>query len=358
MRPPLPPREGITAQRLRAPGGTRTHARSHETPPETVGEWLRGDFPEASAAELEALTTTGELTDESGCRVALDSPLVPGGFYFFHRDFPPEERLPVEIGVVHEDAELLVVDKPHFLASTPNGRFVRECAVTRLRVERDEPDLVAIHRLDRVTAGLLVLSRRPETRGAYQTLFQERLIRKTYRALARLPEGGGAGGAEAGARGRSGPEGALAPASGRMLAPGWAACRVSRLHKPEGGRQVLEEPGPPNARTEARLLRVCENGCGSPGGLGSSAGHRGTHPDGAVGEFELHPLTGKTHQLRVHMNAWGMPLVGDPVYPVDLEPDPYDLSSPLQLLASRLEFRDPLTWEPRVFETRLCLGGV
>ncbi|WP_291794753.1 pseudouridine synthase [Brevibacterium sp.] len=414
MRSPLPPRDGITAQRLRAPGGRRTHPRASETPPATVGEWLRADFPEASDAELEALTTRGELSDETGRRVTLTSLLIPGGIYFFHREFPPEERVPVEISVVHEDAELLVIDKPHFLASTPNGRFVRECAVTRLRVERGEPDLVAIHRLDRVTAGLLVLSRRPETRGAYQRLFQERRIRKTYRALAWLdgPSGAGYAGPEAAAReqiaggplarraaGSPAVTGAAGPAldSAGPVQPvaevsaGWAACRVSRLHKPNGGRQVVEVPGAPNARTEARLLRVWESapaeglggtaaavaerggaaaggtaaavaggtaaatGSGEQAAGGPAAAGSGRPARGRVGEFELHPHTGRTHQLRVHMNAWGMPLVGDPVYPVDLEPDPYDFSSPLQLLASRLEFRDPLSGEERMFESGLGL---
>ncbi|SMY12311.1 tRNA pseudouridine32 synthase / 23S rRNA pseudouridine746 synthase [Brevibacterium jeotgali] len=316
------------------------HARMHQPVPPSVGAWLRADFPDASEDEILDLTATRELTADDGSRVSLDDPVIPGGFYWFHRSVPPEERVPVEIGIVHEDEHLLVVDKPHFLASTPNGRFVRECVVTRMRVERDDPDLVAIHRLDRVTAGLLLLSKRPETRGAYQTLFQNRRIRKTYRALAALPPAPGA--ESAGDAGR----GLAQETTVAEVPPGWAACRATLLHKESGDRQVREVPGPPNSRTEARLVRILEE-ADLPIAPASATPR--------IGEFELTPHTGRTHQLRVHMQGWGMPILGDPVYPVDLGPDPYDLSSPLQLLAHRLEFRDPLTGEGRVFDSRLTL---
>ena len=347
-RSPLLPREGISATRLRAPGGAGMHPRMHQPVPSSVGAWLRADFPDASEEEILELTATRELTAEDGSRVSLEDPVIPGGFYWFHRYVPPEERVPVEIGIVHEDEHLLVVDKPHFLASTPNGRFVRECVVTRMRVEHDNPDLVAIHRLDRVTAGLLLLSKRPETRGAYQTLFQNRRIRKTYRALAALPS-------EAPVEGTV-RAGSTDPAA--EVPPGWAACRATLLHKESGDRQVREVPGPPNSRTEARLVRILEEADLPSPTEPQTADDLPIAPAGPtprIAEFELQPHTGRTHQLRVHMNGWGMPILGDPVYPVDLGPDPYDLSSPLQLLASRLEFRDPLTGEGRVFDSRLAL---
>ncbi|RCK62002.1 pseudouridine synthase [Microbacterium sorbitolivorans] len=314
----LRPRDGITASRLRAPGGSQTHAAQHEPVPGSVGEWLREIVIARTLANEEALAGIaveyfvgeGELTDQDGRRVALGDPVIPGGFYAFHKPFPAEARIPFEIEIVHEDDDLIVVDKPHFLASTPNGAFVRECVMTRLRVERGEDDIVAIHRLDRVTGGLLALSRRPETRGAYQKLFQEKRIRKTYRALAHLPEQGEL------------PLG---------LAGGEPRERFSRLQKTSGDRAVREIDGEPNAHTTIRLIEA----------------------RGSVGEFELTPHTGKTHQLRVHMNGLGMPLVGDPVYPRDLGPDPYDFSDPLRLLATTLEFADPLTGKARRFESRM-----
>ncbi|MCQ9387848.1 pseudouridine synthase [Brevibacterium sp. 50QC2O2] len=317
MKSPLPPREGISANRLRAPGGLQTHAGAHLPVPATVGQWLAGLFPAAAPSELTALLdpAAGDMRDESGAPVEAGDPPHPGGFYFFHRPVPPEARIPFEVTTVYEDADLLVVDKPHFLASTPNGRFVRECVVTRARVERDEPDLVAIHRLDRVTAGLLVLSRRPQTRGAYQSLFQARRVHKQYLALARLPRG-------------FDPE---------TFAGGFPLERHSRLDKEPGTRQMLEVPGPANAHTTLEFVRAVASAQG----------------EARTGLFRLHPHTGRTHQLRVHMNALGLPILGDPVYPRDLAPDPYDFSSPLQLLAHRLAFTDPLTGREREFESRL-----
>ncbi|MGJ5724381.1 pseudouridine synthase [Brevibacterium sp. H602] len=360
-RSPLPPREGISATALRAPGGKATHAKNHLPVPDSIGAWLESEFPEASPDSRRALMTDGDMRDEAGLPVAWDDPVIPGGFCFFHRPVPPEERIPFEVGIVFEDDDLLVVDKPHFLASTPNGRFVRECVVTRLRVDLGQPDLVAIHRLDRITAGLLVLSKRPETRGRYQRLFQDRRVSKTYRALAPAPP----------------PE---------LEFP---LVRESRLVKPVGGRQVHEVAGEPNAVSRIRLLRTITTRTSVSGAAwppqreGSDheqrdrwEGERGAPPrredadvdprdrtrceDEApprrgVAEYELSPVTGKTHQLRVHMNALGLPILGDPVYPVDLAPDPYDFSSPLQLLAAKIEFDDPLTGLSRRFESALEL---
>ena len=326
----LAPREGISAARLRAPGGTQTHPARYDPVPVSVEAWLTDVvIPRTLARERafadnplrpEQFVREGELTDQTGARVGLHDALIPGGFYYFHKPVPPEERVPFEVGIVHEDEDLLVVDKPHFLASTPNGVFQRECVVTRMRVTRGEDDIVAIHRLDRVTAGLLVLSRRPETRGAYQRLFQERRIRKAYRARAWLPPGWAPGDAL--------PLG---------LDDGAVHDRSSRLHKVDGERAVREVDGDPNARTSVRLARVAQRN-------GRWAG-----------EFALEPHTGKTHQLRVHLNALGMPIVGDPVYPRDVNPDPYDFSDPLHLLASSLEFADPITGERRMFRTGLSL---
>jgi tRNA pseudouridine32 synthase/23S rRNA pseudouridine746 synthase len=319
-RSPLPPRDGISATALRAPGGRATHAKNHLPVPATIGAWLESEFPEATPASRYSLLTDGEMRTEEGHPVNWDDPVIPGGFYFFHRPVPPEERIPFEVGIVFEDEDLLVVDKPHFLASTPNGRFVRECVVTRLRVDLDEPDLVAIHRLDRITAGLLVLSKRLETRGRYQRLFQDRKVHKTYRALAPAP-----------------------PADLEF-----PLVRKSRLAKPVGGRQVLEVEGEVNAISRIRMRRTIASPH-EPAAAGPP--RRGD----ATAEYELEPVTGKTHQLRVHMNALGLPILGDPVYPVDLAPDPYDFSSPLQLLAAELAFDDPFTGHPRHFTTRLSL---
>src|SRR5699024_11139681 len=159
-RSPLPPREGISATALRAPGGRATHAKNHLPVPDSIGKSLDSEFFEAGPAARSSLLTAGDMRAEAGRTVAWDAAAIPGGFYFFRRLVPAEERIPFEVGIVFEAEDLLVVDKRHCLASTPTGRFVRECVVTRLRVDLDLPDLVAIHRLDRITAGLLILSKR------------------------------------------------------------------------------------------------------------------------------------------------------------------------------------------------------
>lgn len=319
MRSPLAPREGISANRLRAPGGTQTHAAAHLPVPASVGDWLALTFPHAAAHELVWLVSPdgSSMVDETGQRVALDDAVVPGGFYFFHRPVPQEPRVPFEISIVAEDDDLLVIDKPAFLASTPNGRFVRECAVTRLRVERGEPELVAIHRLDRVTSGLLVLSRRPQTRGVYQRMFQERRVQKAYRAMSVLPQG--------------------------FNPQQFPLARHSRLDKEAGTRAMLEVAGEPNAISHISFAGRAEV-------LAASGAE--------LGIFDLVPVTGKTHQLRVHMNAIGLPIFGDPVYPVDLAPDPYDFSSPLRLLASSITFTDPLSGQPREFSTHMRVEDI
>ena len=300
---PLPPREGISATCLRAPGGRQTHIKADWLVPASIGQWLAEEFPGATPEAREVLLHEGQMCDQFGRPVSAEDRVIPGGFYFYHRPVPQEKRVPFEVSILYEDADLVVVDKPHFLASTPNGRFIRECVVTRLRVALDEPELVAIHRLDRVTAGVLVLSRRRETRGKYQVLFERREVTKKYRALAWLPE-------------------SFAAEEMRRV----NAQRQTRLYKEPGQTRVLEVPGKPNAHTSIEFLDS-----------------RGVIHGNPVGEFSLVPHTGKTHQLRVHMNALGMPLVNDGLYPVDKQSDPYDFSSPLQLVAQELGFRDPCT---------------
>src|SRR5690625_1689280 len=125
-RSPLPPREGISATALRAPGGRATHAKNHLPVPDSIGEWLESEFPEASPAARRSLLTEGDMRDEAGRAVAWDDAVIPGGFYFFHRPVPAEERIPFEVGIVFEDEDLLVVDKPHFLASTRSEEHTSE----------------------------------------------------------------------------------------------------------------------------------------------------------------------------------------------------------------------------------------
>jgi len=101
----------------------------------------------------------------------------------------------------------------------------------------------------------------------------------------------------------------------------------SRIIKRRGHLQAISEPGAPNAETLVELS--------SPDGL-----------------YRLTPRTGRTHQLRVHMASLGLPIEGDPLYPNMIDVATDDFSTPLRLLAQRIEFTDPRTGERREFVSR------
>lgn len=243
----------------------------------------------------EVVTAVGEVVDEA-------TVLPAGARVCLYRDLPDEVPVPFHMSVLHRDANIVVVDKPHFLATMPRGRHVVETALVRLRCAEGLPELSPAHRLDRLTAGVLVFTTRRELRGPYQTLFAQGAVRKTYLARAAVD-------------------------------PGLALPRVvrSRIVKRRGQLQAVQEPGPPNAET---LVELAE-------------------PDGL---YRLSPRTGRTHQLRVHMASLGLPIVGDPLYPNVLTVEDDDFNTPLQLLAQRIEFDDPITGSHREFISNRELG--
>lgn len=298
---PLPQRDGVDAVRVRLPEDT-------EGAWATVRDHLMARFAGAvGARRVAAMLDEGGFVGADGGAVRGDEPYTAGRFLWFHRDFAPEEPVPFPVGVVYRDAHLVVADKPHFLATTPRGRHITETAVARLRRDLGLPGLQPAHRLDRLTAGLVLFVVRPEERGAYQTLFRDRLVRKEYEAVA--------------------------PYDPALALPRTVR---SRIVKERGVLAAREEPGEANSESRIELLEQ----------------------QGGLGRYRLLPATGRTHQLRVHMNSLGLPLVHDPLYPV-VEPDgaPEDWARPLQLLAVRLEFTDPVTGEPRRFTSGLRLSA-
>ncbi|MFJ2866571.1 pseudouridine synthase [Kitasatospora sp. NPDC087314] len=292
---PLPQRHGVDPVHLRLPP---------EGPWPTVHAYLVERLPTVAAGRIDAALSGREIVGEHG-PVAPDEPFRPGAHLWFYRDLPEEVRVPFELEVLHRDEHLVVVDKPHFLATTPRGRHVIETALSRLRHTLDLPALSPAHRLDRLTAGLAMFVVRPQDRGAYQTLFRDHLVRKEYRAVA--------------------------PHDPALDLP-----RTVRSHiiKERGVIAAREIDAPPNSESRIDLL---------------------DHRDG-LAHYRLRPLTGRTHQLRLHMSGLGIPILGDPVYPLVLpETAPDDFRRPLQLLASSIDFTDPLTGHPHHFTTRRTL---
>ncbi|MGQ0572834.1 MAG: RluA family pseudouridine synthase [Pseudonocardia sp.] len=293
---PLPSRHGLDAARLRLPAdGPWTTLRAH----------LHERLPRVSPARIDEMLHAGRIVDHDG-PLGIDAPYVPGACVWFHRDLPVEVPVPFPIAVLHRDEHLLVVDKPHFLATIPRGRHVVETALVRLRRDLDLPALSPAHRLDRATAGVLMFVVRRERRGAYQTLFRDRRVRKTYEALA--------------------------PVDPNLKLPRTV---TSRIVKERGVIAAYEVPGPPNAETRVELVEVRDG----------------------LGRYRLTPVTGRTHQLRVHMAGLGVPIAGDDLYPRLRDTPLDDFSRPLQLLATTLEFTDPVTGEERRFTTRRTLDG-
>ena len=281
MRPaPLPVRDGLGPARVRLRGGP-------------VLAELTARFGTPARAKVLA----GEVVDADGAVVDEATVLPAGSSVYLYRDLPDEVPVPFDIPVLYQDADIVVVDKPHFLATMPRGRHVAQTALVRLRRELGLPELSPAHRLDRLTAGVLLFTTRRELRGAYQTAFARGLVSKTYLARAAVD-----------------PD---------LMLP---LVVRSRIVKRRGHLRALCEPGVTNAETLVEHI--------------------------SDGLYRLTPRTGRTHQLRVHMASLGIPITGDPLYPnvVDVADD--DFSAPLRLLAQRIEFTDPVTGLRREFVSR------
>ena len=291
-RSPLPQRDGLDAAWVRTPD------REANVIPRwaTMGEFLRERLPDQ--APVTSMLATGAFVDQAGRPITDDGPYRPHTLVWFHRELAPEPPVPFELPVLHADERIVVVDKPHFLATTPRGVHVRETVLVRLRETLNLPELAPAHRLDRLTAGVLVLTTRREFRAAYSGLFQSQGVRKTYLALA--------------------------PFNPSLEFP---RREVGRIEKRRGNLQAELVEGEPNAETLIELDEV----------------------RGDLACYRLTPTTGKTHQLRVQLAALGLPILGDPLYPDVRDVPADDFSHPLQLIAHRLAFVDPIDGSERKF---------
>ena len=246
----------------------------------------------------------GRVLDAAGKPLGIDHPYRAGLCVHYFREVVDEPRVPFAETIVHADDDIVVADKPHFLAVAPSGRHVEETLLTRLVRRLGNDSLVPLHRIDRATAGLVLFSANRATRARYQALFRERAIVKHYEAIAAaLPD---------------------------LEFP---HVRRSRIVAGEPFFRMQEIDGAANSETHVAVITN----------------------EGPLWRYALTPVTGRKHQLRVHMAALGAAIVNDPFYPQALAEAQDDYTRPLQLLARTLAFRDPIEGHERHFESARTL---
>lgn len=317
MQSPLPVRDGVNATRLRLPD---------EGPWETAMDYMMHRWGHIDPQGIEDRFDAGEIVGEAGIALDRSTPMQDHTFIWYYRTLPPETRIPVELNILHQDDHLLVVDKPHFLPTTPGGTYIQESALVRLRNQLGLPDLIPMHRLDRMTAGILLLSTNPETRGKYQVLFEKRQVQKEYECVS-----------------------AAEPAPGHPAVDFPVVVR-NRMTKSRSYLLAEVVDGEPNAETRIERLRTFD-ASGAPDGAPDADG--GPHRRAL---YRLEPHSGKTHQLRVHMASLGLGIVNDAFYPQLLDKAPDNYAKPLQLLARGIRFVDPISGSPVEYRSRLELS--
>jgi tRNA pseudouridine32 synthase/23S rRNA pseudouridine746 synthase len=283
----------------------------------SVLEYLIMKFPDIKPKVWQQRMANGKVHWHDGSLITADSAFQPQQRVYYYREVASEPAIPFEEKILFQDEHILVAYKPHFLAVTPGGIYINECLQNRLRQKTGQETLQALHRLDRATAGLVLFSVNPETRHLYHNLFNTQKIHKTYQAIAMVNS-------EEDLYGRN-------LTGQHLVGEQWEI--KNRLVKSEPPFLMKIVAGEPNSHS---LIHCLEQSSGKA-------------------LFELNPITGKTHQLRLHMQALGWPLLNDKYYPT-LQPKTADnYSRPLQLLAKELRFIDPVTQQPRVFSSNTNL---
>lgn len=270
----------------------------------TVLDCLCAHFPAIDREQWQDRIARGRVLDVNG------SPISPGLGYkeglciYYFREVPNERVIPVQENILYADEHLVVADKPHFLPVTPAGEYVEHTLLRRLIRRLDNPALVPLHRIDRHTAGLVLFSANPHSRSAYQQLFPTRRIDKFYEAIA--------------------------PALPHLTFP---LVHKSRLVEGEPFFRMQEGPGASNTETAVEVREK----------------------NGDLWRYGLSPVTGKKHQLRVHMTALGASICNDPFYPEVVKDAEDDYAKPLKLLAQGVRFIDPVSGQERSFRSQITL---
>lgn len=299
----LPVRDGVGPSRVVLPPG----------PWASLLDFLVERFPQQTATQWRACVDAGEVVDADGRAITASQPYTPHGKLFYYRHVHGEVVSGEPIPVLFQDDLLVVADKPHFMPVTPSGPYLQQTLLVRLRRQLGLPTLTPLHRIDRETAGLVLFATRHDLCGPYKALFAGRQVTKQYEAIApTLPVG-------------------CAPLR-------FPLTRHTHVADAEHFMQMREVPadfpGAREAQTHIEQLEV----------------------QGPWARYRLHPLTGRRHQLRVHMAALGLPLLGDRIYPVLQPVNTDEPHNPLRLLAQRIAFTDPVTGQARCFASERTLA--
>ena len=294
---PAPARNGISASSVVTPDGTW----------HTVLEFLSARFPFISAPLWQQRMQAGAVLNTQGQALPADSAYMPHQRLYYYRSVEAEIPIPFQEKILWQNAHLLVVDKPHFLPVIPSGKYLLVTLLNRLKKTLQQEDISPIHRIDRDTAGLVLFSLNPASRKHYHALFRARAVHKTYECIA--------------------------PWNPEL---NWPQVRHTRIVAGTHFMQQTEEAGAPNALTHITPLEVA----------------------GRWARYQLQPVTGQRHQLRVHMAALGLPIVGDGIYPTLTPEGQTDYENPLQLLAKSIGFTDPISGQALYFESQQALNPV
>ncbi len=280
-----------------------------DKPYPSILEFLADRFPRVSRSSWETRIAEGKVLDEAGMPITTETPFVPQKRLFYFREVADEPRVPLQEKILFQNDEILVACKPPFLPVIPSGPYVNECLLNRLRMKTGNNNLVPLHRIDRETSGLVLFSMNKETRGLYGGLFLNGTIEKTYEALSAVTRN---------------PE-----------TTDWIV--ENRLVDDDVWFRTKVVPGAVNARSKIKLVDFRNNRA----------------------HFLLNPLTGKKHQLRVHMSGLGFRIMNDRYYPALLPKQEDDLNNPLQLIARRVRFTDPVSGKEMEFESerKLLFSG-
>jgi len=272
-----------------------------EKPYPSILDFLIQRFPAVGQTLWAERIEDGKVLDDAGVPITRETAYLPQKRLLYFREVAKEPLIPLEEEILFQNDEILVACKPPFLPVTPTGPYVDECLLHRLRCKTDNSNLVPLHRIDRETAGLVLFSVNRDTRGLYGELFLNGRIEKTYEALAEVAH-----------------------------CPGTCDWTVeNRLVRGIPWFRTKIVSGAVNARSKIKLVAFRE---------------KRTH-------FLLYPLTGKKHQLRIHMSSLGMSIMNDRYYPELLPKREDDFDNPLQLIARRLSFMDPVSGQKMDFES-------